>query len=228
MQREGFVLIACWSPKGGSGTTVVSAILALVLGRSSPQGALLADFCGDLPAALGVGDVSGPGLADWLSASPDVGPEALARLEVAVAPLVKLLPKGSRFPPGSGGRAELLASAFNSDSRPIVADCGPAERPPALEVAAGASLSLVVVRPCYLALRRVLSAPVRASGVVLVDEPERALRRRDVEDVLGLPVWAELPRSAALARAVDAGLLATRVPRTVERALQRATVAVAR
>ena len=30
------MLIACWSPKGGTGTTVVSCGLALVLARSQP------------------------------------------------------------------------------------------------------------------------------------------------------------------------------------------------
>jgi hypothetical protein len=118
----------------------------------------------------------------------------------------------------------VLAAHFAVDSRLIVADCGSAERSPGFELAAGATLSLVVVRPCYLALRRVLAATVRATGVVLVDEPERALRKRDVEDVLGLPVWAELPRDGAVARAVDAGLLSVKVPRVAERALERAAV----
>jgi hypothetical protein len=222
------VLIACWSPKGGSGTTVVAAMLGLVIARSSSGGAVLADLCGDLPAALGVPEPAGPGLGDWLAASADVGTDALARLEVAVNPSLRLLPRGAAVGGGGcGARAELLTARFVDDPRAVVADCGAADRAPALELAAGATVSLVVVRPCYLAMRRVLAAPVRPTGVVLIDEPERALRRRDVEDVLGLPVWAELPRDPAVARAVDAGLLAGRVPRSAER-LERAALAVAR
>ena len=86
-------------------------------------------------------------------------------------------------------------------------------------MAAGASLSLLVLRPCYLALRRAVDAPLRPSGVVLVAEPGRALGRRDVEDVLDAPVRAEVPVSPAVARMVDAGLLSRRLPRLLERAL---------
>ena len=48
------MLIACWSAKGGAGTTVVTAALGLVLARRHPAGALLVDLAGDLPAALGL------------------------------------------------------------------------------------------------------------------------------------------------------------------------------
>ena len=221
------MLIACWSPKGGSGTTVAAALLALVLGRTSPGPAVLADLTGDLPAVLGAAEPGGPGLGDWLGASVDVGLEALARLEVDAGRSLRLFPQGNPVSgAGCSRRAEVLAAHFAADERLIVADCGSARRSPGLELAAGATLSLVVVRPCYLALRRVLAAPLRASGVLLVDEPERALRKRDVEDALGLPVVAELPRDAAVARAVDAGLLAVKVPRVAERALERATLGV--
>jgi hypothetical protein len=55
---------------------------------------------------------------------------------------------------------------------------------------------------------------------VLVTDGARALGRRDVEDVLGVPVRAEIAVEDAVARAVDAGLLARRVPRPLERALR--------
>lgn len=221
------MLVACWSPKGGSGTTVVSAVMALSCARSS-SGALVVDLMGDVPAVLGVPDPPGPGIADWLGAPEDLGAEALGRLEVEVSPRLRLVPRGSLSPGGASPlRAEKLAALLAADGRPVVADCGGADRSPGRELAAGASVSLAVLRPCYLALRRALEAGVRPSGVVLVTEPGRALQRRDVEDVLGVPVWAEVPLEAAVARAVDAGLLAARVPRGVERAVERALAAVA-
>ncbi len=73
---------------------------------------------------------------------------------------------------------------------------------------AAASDSLLVTRACYLSLRRLVAGPVRPSGVVLVTEAGRALGRADVEDVVGVPVVAEVPIEPAVARAVDAGLLA--------------------
>ena len=222
------MLVSCWSPKGGSGTTVVSVILALLSARSSSAGALVADLTGDVPAVLGVPDPAGPGLLDWLGATTDVGDDALARLEIDVGRGLRLLPRGGREHSGGTGRAEALAAVMAADLRPVVADCGGADRSPGRELAAGATLSLAVLRPCYLALRRALAAPVRPSGVILVTEPGRALQSRDIEDVLGVPVWAEVPLDPAVARAVDAGLLAARLPRPAEKALDRALTAVAR
>jgi MinD-like ATPase involved in chromosome partitioning or flagellar assembly len=224
------VLIACWSPKGGSGTTVVATALGLVL-SSGRGGALLADLAGDVPAALGLPEPGGAGLADWLVAGADVPDDALSRLEVEVSPTLGLLPAG-RSPSAPGptaltaavdsARGEALAAALAGDRRPVVADCGLAAAGPALAVAAAATLSLLVLRPCYLALRRALAAPIKPSGVVLVSEVGRALGRRDVEEVLGVPVRAEVAYDPAVARAVDAGLLAGRVPRILERSLRQA------
>ena len=217
------MLIACWSPKGGSGTTVIACGLAAVLSRSSaPRGALLADLCGDASTVLGVAEPTGPGLAEWLAAGPDIGATALGRLEVEAAAGLRLLawrPPGPEFRLGAG-RGEALVEALSADPRPVVADCGTGATGAGLALAAGAEVSLLVLRPCYLGLRRALAAPVRPSGVVLVTEAGRALGRRDVEEVLGVPVRAEIPFDEVVARAVDAGLLARRVPRPLERALR--------
>ncbi|MCU1463097.1 MAG: ATPase involved in chromosome partitioning [Acidimicrobiales bacterium] len=101
-------------------------------------------------------------------------------------------------------------------------DCGRADAGPALAVAAAATRSLLVLRPCYLALRRAVAAPVRPSGIVLIEEPERSLRRRDIVDALGVPLVAVVDCEPAVHRAVDAGLLASRLPRPLERALRSA------
>jgi hypothetical protein len=222
------MLVACWSPKGGSGTTVVSVLLALTCARTSAATVVVADAAGDVPAALGMPDPLGPGLLDWLGAPADVGAEGLAGLEVDAGAGLRLLPRGDS-PSGSAGslRSEALAGLLATGERLVVADCGHADRSPGRELAAGATLSLCVLRPCYLAMRRALDVPVRPSGVVLVAEPGRSLQRRDIEDVLGVPVWAEVPHEPAVARAVDAGLLTVRPPRQAQRALEKALAMVA-
>jgi hypothetical protein len=83
-------------------------------------------------------------------------------------------------------------------------------------------MSLLVLRPCYLALRRALAAPVRPSAVVVVEEPHRALDPTDIEDVLGVPVRAVVPWDPSISRCVDAGLLAARMPRLLVSALRTA------
>jgi hypothetical protein len=68
----------------------------------------------------------------------------------------------------------------------------------------------MVVKPCYLSLRRASRLP-RPSNVFVVKEENRALTVKDVGNVLGVPVAAEIPYEAAISRAVDAGLLPARV-----------------
>jgi hypothetical protein len=224
------VLIACWSPKGGSGTTVVSAGLALVLARHTGA-AVAADLTGDLPAALGVAEPSGPGLAEWLAAGASVPPDGLRRIEVAAASGLALLPwcgaPGGVGAESGGTGGEALAGALGADGRAVVVDCGRADRGPGFAVAAEATRSLLVLRPCYLALRRAVAAPLRPSGIVLVEEPFRSLRRHDVQDALGVPIVAVVDWDATIHRAVDAGLLAGRLPRPLERALRPAVVEAA-
>jgi hypothetical protein len=213
------VLVALWSAKGGSGVTVVAASLAFVLARSSPAGALLVDLAGDAPAALGLPEPTGPGVAEWLAAGDTVPTDGLARLEVPVGGGLAVVPTGEGVVDGAG-RGEVLGALLAADARPVVADCGASPSGARLAVAAAATHSLLVLRPCYLALRRAVASPVRPSGVVLVDEPGRALGRREVEDALGVPVRALVAYDPRIARAVDAGLLARRLPGVLERSLR--------
>ena len=103
----------------------------------------------------------------------------------------------------------------------MVVDAGAACDVPAdlLRVAAH---SLLVTRPCYLTLRAAVRAPIRPTGVILVEEPGRALGREDVEASLGAPVVATVLVDPAVARAVDAGLLAAHLPAGFRHVLQSA------
>ncbi|HVF32525.1 MAG TPA: hypothetical protein VM933_05770 [Acidimicrobiales bacterium] len=218
------MLVTCWSVKGGSGTTVVAVALAVLLSRRLDGGAMLIDAGGDVGPVLGLAETSGsPGLADWLAAPDEVGASALDRLVVPAAPGLSLLtrggsPSGALTPPPA--RTEQLLAAL-ADRPLVVADAGPPSAF-AAELAAASTVSLLVIRPCYLALRRALSAPARPSGVVVVDEPKRSLDATDIEEVLGVPVQAVVPWAPEIARAVDAGLLAARLPRMLAAALRAA------
>ncbi|MGE3619257.1 MAG: hypothetical protein AB7L84_02240 [Acidimicrobiia bacterium] len=205
--------------KGGTGTTVVATTLALLARRGS-GGALLADLAGDAAAALGVAEPPSPGIAGWLAAGSDVPADGLARLEVPVAEGLALLPRGEG--PLGTERADVLAALLATDGRAVVADCGTDLDGAALAVAGAATRSVLVIRPCFLALRRIRHAVLRPSEVVLVDEPGRALHARDVEDVVGAPIVARVPYDPGVARAVDAGLLSARLPRSLQRELSGA------
>ena len=215
------MLVACWSAKGGCGTTVVAVALASVLARTAGE-ALVADLAGDVPAVLGLPEPDGPGIADWLEAGDAVPADALARLELPGPGGLRILPAGTARDRDAPGRGDVLAALLGADGRPVVADCGSMPAGTRLAVAAAASASLLVLRPCYLALRRAAAFPLRPSGVVLVDEPGRDLTVADIEGVLQVPVRAVVAVEAAIARAVDSGSLGARLPRRLERSLRHA------
>ena len=215
------MLVCFWSPKGGSGTSVLTAAAALVLARTGP--ARLADLDGDQPAILGLAADPEQGLRDWLSTGPEAPTDALDRLAVDAGRELTLLPAGD----GDVGLAAAeagaaLGVALQTDPAPTVVDVGvlSAGRMPALHALVEvADASVVVVRGCYLALRRAVRLELTASatGAVFVDEGGRALGAHDVANVLGIPVLATVSLRASTARAIDAGVLPTRLPDALAR-----------
>lgn len=217
------MLVCFWSPKGGSGTSVVTAAAGVLLARAAP--ARIADLIGDQPAVLALGREPELGVRDWMRAGPETPSDALERVEVGVARDLTLLPAGSAalddLAPEAGAA---LAVALGDDPRPTVCDAGRLDHPVLGALAEVADASVVVVRACYLALRRAVRHPSieLALGAVLVDEHGRALGARDVEDVLGVPVLATIEARGTVARAVDAGVLTSRIPDSVARPLRHA------
>lgn len=98
-----------------------------------------------------------------------------------------------------------LGSTVDSEADLVVEDIG------LVDGDLGPGITVLVVRgPDYLSLRTALTHPIGAHGVVVIREPWRALGPVDVSSVLGIPVIAEVPHSDQVARATDAGLLASR------------------
>jgi hypothetical protein len=210
------MIVTCWSVKGGSGTSVVAGGLAVAWAAARPV--LAVDLAGDLPAVLGVAAPSGPGVVEWLHAGRGVGGAALHALAVDAVPGLRVLHRGGPTEGQVGGRAgdvadgrwAAFAEAMAAVGTDVVIDAGLAPLP--LELAARTDASLLVIRPCFLALRRLSAAGDVPAGAVVISEPGRALGRRDIERVLGIRIAAEMRLDPAVARAVDAGLLASRLP----------------
>lgn len=200
-----------WAAKGGSGTTVVAA--ATTIAATGPV--VLIDLDGDLPLVFGIPEPDGPGVLDWLrSSAPD---ERLLKLEVDLGSGRRLVPRGAPGPVDPARWAE-LAGILRRDRRDVVIDAGTGSPPPALRHVA--DRALLVTRPCYLSLRAAAAQSVRPDGVVLVSEPGRALHHDDVVWSVGAPVVAETLLDPAIARAVDSGLLAAGLPRSLRSRLR--------
>ena len=208
------MITVCWGAKGGSGTTVVTAALAL----ANQVPTVLVDLGGDVPATLGLAERDGPGLIDWMRS--DAPPSRLGALEIRARGQVTVLPRG-RTTGAVADRWSELVAWMRGEARRVVVDAGSGGDPPS-DLVRAADHALLVTRPCYLALRAATRSPVKPTGIVLVDEPGRALRARDVEVSLGVPVVATVLVDPAVARAVDAGLLIAHLPAGFRRAMQLA------
>lgn len=195
----------CWSVKGGSGTTVFASALALALAAKHGS-ATIVDIGGDVPSVLGVADPSGRGVRDWLAARSS-NPQELAALRIGVTNELGLVPAGSAT---SFDVLELGALNEVFADEHVVVDCGLMR--PDDDLRRRANADWLVVRPCYLALRRAAHLTARPGGVVLLTEEGRALTSRDVSSITGSPVVAHVRVRSDVARSVDAGLLATRLP----------------
>ncbi|MEM9466205.1 MAG: hypothetical protein AAGA90_12590 [Actinomycetota bacterium] len=199
------MFIICRSPKGGVGTSVVAAAIAV---QSAHAGAdtLLIDLAGDQPDLLGVRPPEF-GVTDWLGGT-DVPLDGLAALELDVAPRLRLLARGAA---PTVDRLDVLGGVCAAARRTVVVDAGVCAD---AHWAAGQAEEIVVLRACYLAVRRAGSVP-SSTRLVVIEEPGRALRAADVAAALGVPVWRRLLLDPAVARSVDAGLLGARLPRSL-------------
>jgi hypothetical protein len=144
---------------------------------------------------------------------------ALQSIAIQATANLQLISRGATTIDSTANFAELSASLATFDL-PIIIDagCGVVSA----DLLARASSSLLITRPCYLSLRRAAQLNVAPTGVILINEPGRALGKRDVESVIGAPVIAEITFDAAISRAVDAGLLASRLPSVLAKQLSAA------
>jgi MinD-like ATPase involved in chromosome partitioning or flagellar assembly len=202
------MITLCWSAKGGSGTTTVAAAFAL----SAHRPTLLVDLAGDAALALGVAADGQPTLAEWFSS--DVGADRLVHLRRPVTAGLELLPTSAGLAtdcPSERWRtfgAHLRELAID---REVIVDVG-ARVPPAT-LTAIADRSLLVTRRCYLAVTHAQRLAARPTGIVIIDEPGRALTPDDVAASIGAPIVATLLHDPKIARAVDSGLAVSRLPR---------------
>ncbi len=193
------------SPKGGNCTTVTATAYALLMAAQGTNTVLI-DLCGDVPAAAGMAEPTTPGVNDWLSESSLSDAQALVTLGTPFDNGLVVVHRGSSFVEGQPRWSD-LANAITTLPMNIVIDAGITFLPDELRRAV--THVTMVVKPCYLSLRRA-SRMQRPTQLFVVCEESRALTIKDVGHVLGMPVTCEIPYTSAISRAVDAGMLPSR------------------
>lgn len=239
-------MILCWSAKGGSGTTVVAATLALSLAeRIDPpstrrsgrhrHGAPLRSLSPTPNASPPTARQTWPHLIDLAGDIPMAlgmpasdGPGIYDWMASAIGTADSL----AALAQSAGDRLRVVPAGHRNDapnwerlatvvgSSPVVIDCGTGAPPDPLVQAA--RQSLLVTRACYMALMHALPLAGLATGVVLVREPGRHLGLDDIEHSLGVPVVATIDVDPLIARCVDAGLALSRLPRSLKHVLPQA------
>ena len=175
--------------KGGQGTTTIAA--AIALRSANTHRTLLIDTTGDALAVLGHPTTTARPLPDAVENRVSV----LDTLDVVTV----------TSPVDAGTVTRLAAGGWQ-----VVVDTGTTW--PDLD-----TMRVLVLRNCYLALRRAVT--VTPDRLVAVLEPHRALTAADITVACPRIPLTTMPADPAVARTVDAGLLTHRLP-------HRLTVAV--
>ncbi len=203
------------SPKGGSGTSVVAASLAIVSSSSCPT--LLVDLAGDQAAIMGLPEPP-VGLNDWANGMTH---REFNEILITCKDNLQLAPSGSSAVEifSTSAWANLARELMQRESNGfnIIIDFGRVELPLAFQKLA--CTHYMVTRPCYLSLRRAVNTEQKFSGVIVVQEHGRVLTTSDVESVMKLKCVAEIPNSSDISRRVDSGLLKSRLPSPLQSAL---------
>lgn len=209
------MLMVLSSVRGGVGTSVVSAAIAVLAARDQSRLTYLVDLTGDHTDIFGLAHVE-TGLDDWTTQAD----RRLTDLALEINPKLRLVP--SRVALDATVSLDGLVTALEQlrHDAHIVIDAGRLDLTDSLRELR--PTHFLVIRPCYLALRATVSSSRTWDGLVIVRPPDRVLTTRDVVNVTGLPAIAEVDMSADVARAVDAGVFGSRLPAALERSLRPA------
>ena len=178
---------------------------------------LLVDLEGDQPALIGM--IASPsedvGFGNWLrDEAGDWG--QLESCCEDVAPGLQMLRRGDMDDDASSTHiAETLARL--SEARHVVVDGGRDHRGVRMEVDGQSGYAVTVMRACYLALSRAQYTPGPYERTILVEEPGRALRDRDVSAALGSSHIEKVAWDPRVGRSIDAGTIVGNLPAPLRR-----------
>jgi len=193
------------SVKGGAGTSVTAAALAIILADTYNPTTIVAASLADLAE---MGSIFGT----------PIGAGAVA---IHPRPGVRVILGSSPCVPVTGHVIVDAGTEHRSilDPAPTWADV----KRTAFDTWATCEHRIIVARAEYLTLSRIVTtnAADTATGVYAVTAPGGALGVSEVEAVTGLPVVSRIDIDGTIARAVDAGVFAERLPHLQRLAVER-------
>ena len=220
-ERE-FSINYYWSIKGGVGTSVSAAAVAIRL-ADEERDVVLVDLEGDQPALLGMmsSEADIHGLGDWLRGETE-SDDIVALCEQVKPGMVqdgsvwsdcrKLLRRGADIADNTDPQKIVDALSCLAQSHDVIVDGG-LDRLCVRSLITGPHHTAVcVLQPCYLALSRAPTVIGPYDEILLVVPPGRALRKSDIMAALGANNVERIPWDPRVGRAVDAGTIVSMLP----------------
>ena len=242
MVRSPAPALWCWSAKGGTGTSTMAAAFAVRAAAALEKAGVdegaaggpvtLVDLRGDMNALLGMmsrgaGPVSGRD--PWPAGAEAMDPAEVGRGVIAAAGerVGKCMMLVDLHDPAAGSVCDpasekfpILLRAVCEASSVVVVDAGTDEADRASSIAETMPnvRPVMVVRNCYLSIRKAEARGAsERSDVVLVEETQRSLGRRDVAAALNARGLHRVVWDARVARSVDAGTMVSMLAPSLRR-----------
>lgn len=216
------MLVSVFSPKGGSGATIASVLVAQVLCDFGH--CLVVDANnGDLAAAVGLDEPNKYCFDDWVN-SAEPNSESLKKISIDITGDLSCivgdigdqvehhLPSGNNLI--NQEKIDAITSALSGLDSHCVVDLGTKFDSLNASIAKASDTIVMALRPCYMGLSRAMKHPLMSEidVCVLVRESGRTLKTQDMVRALKLSRVIELEARRDFARVIDSGLLAHRTP----------------
>lgn len=222
------MLVSIFSPKGGSGCSTSTCLIAKSLASHMPniEVFLIDGHNGDLDSIVGIETESEYGFVQWLeSANPTV--TNLDRISNSVFENLSFVKFSSvkrdaysniiEIESADVEKFEKITTALSGEENICVVDLGTRVDAISNSIVAASDLVIMVMKGCYVGLNRATAHPYSqyVDAAIVIEEQGRSIGSRQISEVLKINCIIEIDARRDFARAIDAGVLIFRTPKNM-------------
>ena len=223
------MLITVFSPKGGSGTTTCSALIAKSFSTKFKTNTVLIDaHNGDLQTVVGVEQKSEYGFVQWAQAKFP-SQKNLDRISNRINENLSYVSFSSIVNDDfnidldtinhdvENTLTKKLVDALSNTENIYVIDVGTKSDEIAKAFIEASDLVFMVIRGCYIGLSRAMAHPFRKNidVVLVIEESGRTITSKQITSALKLNCVIEVEARRDYAKSIDAGVMLFRTPKNM-------------
>ena len=223
------MLITVFSPKGGSGTTTCSALIAKSFSTKFKTNTVLIDaHNGDLQTVVGVEPKSEYGFVQWVQAKFP-SQKNLDRISNRINENLSYVTFSSIVNDDfnidldtinhdvENTLTKKLVDALSNTENIYVIDVGTKSDEIAKAFIEASDLVFMVIRGCYIGLSRAMAHPFRKNidVVLVIEESGRTITSKQITSALKLNCVIEVEARRDYAKSIDAGVMLFRTPKNM-------------